>query len=167
MSSPGGSPSPQPRTPPRSPFDRLVLFSLSHLDFLWPWHPLLLLYDLLILLLILGTKQVECHLDEVEGGEPHLANDGLALPLLLLETQLPHPAQPHQLLAPSPPRSQRIQLLPASQPVSVRGVIQQVEEQEQGAGQLRGWVLSSVSVQRLIFLDYVFSFSNILVCRML
>ena len=162
MSSPGGSPSPQPRTPPRSPFDRLVTlrFSLTLASSL-------LLYDLLILLLILGTKQVECHLDEVEGGEPHLANEGLALPLLLLETQLPHPAQPHQLLDPSPPRSQRIQLLPASQPVSVRGVIQQVEEQEQGAGQLRGWVLSSVSVQRLIFLDYVFSFSNILVCRML
>ena len=134
MSSPGGSPSPQPRTPPRSPFDRLVTLRFS----LTLASSLLLLYDLLILLLILGTKQVECHLDEVEGGEPHLANDGLALPLLLLETQQPHPAQPHQLLAPSPPRSQRIQLLPASQPVSVRGVIQQVEEQEQGAGQVRG-----------------------------
>ena len=134
MSSPGGSPSPQPRTPPRSPFDRLVTLRFS----LTLASSLLLLYDLLILLLILGTKQVECHLDEVEGGELHLANEGLALPLLLLETQQPHPDQPHQLLDPSPPRSQRIQLLPASQPVSVRGVIQQAEEQEQGAGQVKG-----------------------------
>ena len=112
--------------------------STLYINYLCHGHSHILSSSSWIHILILGTKQVEFHLAEVESGEPHLANDGLAHPLLLLET---HQAHPHQLLDLSPHRFQRIQQLPASQPVSVRGVIHQAEDQEQGAGQVRGWVL--------------------------